>query len=104
MFEEPDEGQNRIDERIDVLWEAVAIIDDKEYPCEVANISTAGVLMKLDIELKKHHEFFLNVEGLNEFAVEVAWINRPFYGLILMVGDDLKLKGYADIIGLDNKK
>ena len=103
MFKKPEEGHKRVDERIDVLWDAVAVIDDKEYPCEVANVSTAGVLMKLDIELKKNHEFLLNVEGLNEFAVEVAWINRPFYGLILMVGDDLKLKDFADIVGLENK-
>ncbi len=104
MFEKSEESQKRADERVDVLWDAVATIDEKEYPCEVANISTAGVLMKLDMDINKNHEFLLNVESLNEFAVEVAWCNRPFYGLILMVGDDLKLKDYADIIGLDNTK
>lgn len=104
MFKKPDDGQKRVDDRLDVLWDAVAVIDDKEYPCEVANVSTAGVLMKLDIDLKKHHEFLLNVGELNEYAVEVAWANRPFYGLILMLGDDLKLKDHADKIGLGNKK
>lgn len=103
MFKKPNDDQKRIDDRLDVLWDAVAIIDDKEYSCEVANVSTAGVLMKLDIDIKEHYEFFLNVEELNEYAVKVAWANRPFYGLVLMVGDDLKLKDHADKIGLASK-
>lgn len=104
MFKKPDEGHRRVDDRLDVLWEAVAIIDDKKYPCEVANISTAGVLLKLDMELEQGHHFLLDVQELNEYAVEVAWVNRPYYGLVLLVGDDLKLKDYADKIGLAKKK
>jgi len=103
MFTKPDEDQRRVDDRLDVLWDAVAIIGDKEYPCEVANISTAGVLMKLDMALEVKHQFLLDVQELNEYAVEVAWVNRPFYGLVLLVGDDLKLKDYADKIGLMKK-
>lgn len=103
MFNKPDTNQKRVDDRLDVLWDAKATIDDKEYVCEVANISTAGVLVKLDKELEKGHHFLLDVQELNEYAVEVAWANRPFYGLILLVGDNLKLKDIADKIGLENK-
>jgi len=101
MFTKPEAGQKRLDERLDVLWDAVAVIDEKHHPCELANISTAGVLMKLDIDLQQKQQFLLDVQELNEYAVEVAWVNRPFYGLILMVGGDLKLKDHADKIGLN---
>ncbi|PCI34535.1 MAG: hypothetical protein COB54_01795 [Alphaproteobacteria bacterium] len=104
MFNTTENGQNRIDERLDVVWEATAIIDDKEYACEVSNVSTAGVLLVLDIDIEEKHQFLLNVEELNEYAVEVAWANRPNYGLVLIVGDDLKLKDHADRIGLTAKK
>lgn len=104
MFKKPDEGQKRIDDRIDVLWDAVAVIDEKQYSCKVTNISTAGVLMKLDADIKQGHHFLLDVRELNEYAVEVVWANRPFYGLVLLVGDDLKLKAYADKIGLKSTK
>ncbi len=104
MFKKPDENQKRVDDRIDVLWDAVATVDGKKYPCQVANISTAGALMKLDIDIKEEHHFLLDVQELNDYAVEVAWANRPFYGLVLLVGDDLKLKDHADKIGLDSTK
>ena len=102
MFVKAEEGQRRVDDRLDVLWGAVAIIEGKKYTCEVANISTAGVLMKLDEDIEEKHQFLLDVQELNEYAVEIAWSNRPFYGLKLLVGEDLKLKDYADKIGLNN--
>lgn len=98
MFTKAANGQKRIDERLDVLWEAKAIIDDKEYPCEVANVSTAGALLKLDIDLAEKQQFLLDVGKLKEYAVKVAWANRPFYGLVLQVGGDLKLKNYVNKI------
>lgn len=104
MFKEAEEGQRRVDDRLDVLWDARAIIDDVEYSCKVANVSTAGVLMKLDKDLPHKHQFLLDVQELNEYAVEVAWANRPFYGLVLLVGGDLKLKDHADRIGLKAKR
>ena len=104
MFSATENGQNRMDERLDVVWDATAIIDDKEYACEVSNISTAGVLLVLDMDIEEKHQFLLNVQELKEYAVEVAWANRPNYGLVLMAGDDLKLKDYADRIGLTSKK
>ncbi len=102
MFTKPEENQKRVDDRLDVLWAASAIIDGKSYPCEVANVSTAGALLKLDHDLAEKHQFLLDVQELNEYAVEVAWANRPYYGLVLLVGDDLKLKDYVDKIGLSN--
>lgn len=104
MFKKPDDDQKRVDDRLDVLWDAIATIDDRKYPCEVTNISTAGVLMRLDVDLEKGCQFLLKVLELNEYAVEVAWANQPFYGLLLLVGEDMKLKEHADIVGLENKK
>lgn len=103
MFTKPDKGQRRVDDRLDVLWDAVATIEGRDYPCEVANVSTAGALMKLDIDILEKHQFLLDVQELKEYAAEVVWSNRPFYGLVLLVGEDLKLKDYADKIGLDTK-
>jgi len=102
MFEISEKGQKRADDRLDVLWDAVAHIGDTKYPCQVANVSTAGALMKLDVDLQEKHQFLLDVQKLNEYAATVVWANRPFYGLTLLVGDDLKLKNYADKIGLKN--
>ncbi|MBL4800464.1 MAG: hypothetical protein JKY45_01135 [Emcibacter sp.] len=103
MFVKAENGQKRVDDRLDVLWDAVAIVEGKEYACEVANVSTAGVLMKLDKELDAKHQFLLDIQELKEYAVEVAWANRPFYGLILLVGEDMKLKNHADKIGLKSR-
>jgi len=103
MFTKADEDQRRVDDRLDVLWDAVAIIEGREYPCEVANVSTAGALMKLDIDLAEKHQFLLDVQELKEYAAEVVWANRPFYGLRLLVGEDMKLKDHADRIGLKHK-
>lgn len=100
MFVDAEKGQKRADDRLDVLWQARAIIDGTEYPCEVANVSTAGALMKLDIDLKEGQQFLLDVPGLEEYAAVVVWVNSPFYGLKLLVGRDLKLKEQADNIGL----
>lgn len=99
MAHKPEDGHNRIDERLDVLWDATALIEGKEYACTVTNVSTAGALMKLDAPLAEKQQFLLNVPGLNEYAAEVAWVNRPYYGLKLLVGQDLKLKDYAGKVG-----
>ena len=104
MFVKAEDSQRRVDDRLDVFWAAVAIIEDNEYACEVANVSTAGVLMKLDTDIAEKHQFLLDVQELNEYAVEVAWVNRPFYGLKLLVGEDMKLKDHADKIGLNDRK
>ncbi|MCF8474099.1 MAG: PilZ domain-containing protein [Emcibacter sp.] len=104
MFTKAEEGQKRVDDRLDVLWDAIAIIDGKEYPCEVANVSTGGALMKLDIDLDYKHHFILDVQELSDYAAEVVWVNRPFYGLRLLVGDNIKLKEHADKIGLRTHK
>lgn len=102
MFVKPEDNQNRIDDRLDVLWQATAIVEGEKYPCEVANVSTAGALMKLDMEIEISAQFLLEVQGLNEYAAEVVWCNRPYYGLKLLVGGNLKLKDHADKIGLES--
>jgi len=104
MIKKSGEGKKRIDERLDVLWDAVAIIDDKEYPCKVTNVSTAGAMVMLDVDLEEDQQFLLYVKELNESAVKVAWAKGPEYGLLMLLGDDLKLKDYVDKIGLDDKK
>lgn len=103
MFSFPDEGQKRSDERLDVLWQAIATFNEEDYPCEVANVSTAGALMKLDQDLSEGFQFILDVKGLDEYAAVVAWANRPYYGLRLLVGEDLQLKNHADKVGLNQE-
>ncbi len=103
MVTKPEEGHKRIDDRLDVLWDATALIDGKEYACQVTNVSTAGALMKLDAPLAEKQQFLLNVPELSEYAAEVAWVNRPCYGLKLLVGQDLKLKDYAGKVGRTEK-
>jgi len=100
MFSNLDDTQYRIEERLDVLWGAEIIIEDKKYPCEVANVSTAGALLKLDMDLENGQEFLLDVPEFGEFAAVVVWPNKPFYGLQLLVGPNLSLKKHADKVGL----
>ncbi|PHZ85811.1 hypothetical protein [Paremcibacter congregatus] len=100
MFSYSTEDQKRVDDRLDVVWSAVATIDEIIHPCVVTNISTAGALMKLNQNLEEGVQFLLNVESLDEYAASVVWANRPYYGLKLLVGRDLKLKDHADKIGL----
>jgi hypothetical protein len=90
----------RSDSRLDVVWRALLTIDDISYPCELINVSTAGALMVLDRELEMGQQFLLDIAELGRCGGRVAWCNRPQYGLQLLIGDDLKLKEFADKIGL----
>lgn len=101
MYTKPEGDQKRVDDRLDVSWVAVATIDGEDYPCDVTNVSTAGAMMKLDVDLPQGLEFLLDVQDLDEYAAEVAWANRPYYGVKLLVGEDMKLKEHADEVGLD---
>ena len=93
--------QKRVDDRLDVSWVAVANIEGEDYHCEVTNVSTAGAMMRLDVELKVGFEFLLDVQDLDEYAAVVAWVNKPYYGVKLLAGEDMKLKEHADDVGLD---
>lgn len=103
MFSKLDDTKYRIEERLDVLWDAEISIEDETHTCEVANVSTAGALLKLDIDISLEQEFLLNVPKLGEFAGVITWVNKPFYGLQLLVGPDLDLKTHADNVGLTAK-
>ncbi|WP_321389077.1 PilZ domain-containing protein [Emcibacter sp.] len=93
----------RNDSRLDVFWRAMLTIDGISYPCELTNVSTAGALMVLDRDLDLKQEFILDIADLGQCGGRVVWCNRPQYGLQLLIGDDLKLKDFAEKIGLRMK-
>lgn len=97
---EEEGAEHRIDERLAVMWPAVLIIQDVEYSCEVANVSTAGALLKIAREIEMDEEVLLDIPEFGEFAGEVAWCNNPFYGIKIMAGPDLELKRHAEEVGL----
>lgn len=101
---ENDGAEHRIDERLAVMWPAVITIQDIEYSCEVANVSTAGALLKFCREVEMDQEVMLDIPEFGLFAGEVAWCNNPFYGIKIMAGPDLDLKRHADAFGLGDKE
>ncbi len=101
---ENDGADHRIDERLAVMWPAVITINDIEYLCEVANVSTAGALLKIGRDVEMDQEVMLNITEFGLFAGEVAWCNNPFYGIKIMAGPDLDLKRHADDFGLGEKE
>ena len=93
----------RSDSRLDVVWRALVTIDGISYPCELTNVSTAGAQMVLDRDLELKQELILEVADLGQCGGRVVWTQRPHYGLQLLIGDDLKLKEFAEKIGLSMK-
>ncbi len=89
------------DERLDVRWNATIELDNVDVACLVDNISTAGARVEIDAALSMDQELIIKIPELGEFAGEVVWVKPPFYGLKLVAGPDLDLKGHADEIGLN---
>lgn len=90
------------DDRLDVRWHATIELNDVDTACLVDNISTAGARVEIETELEMGQELIIKIPELGEFAGEVAWQKPPFYGLKLVAGPDLDLKGHADEIGLNH--
>lgn len=90
----------RRDGRLPVLWSGTLTTeDDREFPCEVCDISTAGTLISCNAELTLGERLLLEIKELGEFAVEVKWQGSDQLGLLILAGPDLMLKKFAEKAG-----
>jgi len=92
--------EKRQDGRLPVLWSGTLTTeDDREFPCEVRDVSTAGTLISCDAELDLGERLLLEIKALGEFAVEVKWQGSAQLGLLILAGPDLMLKKFAEHSG-----
>ncbi|PCI63457.1 MAG: hypothetical protein COB37_05000 [Kordiimonadales bacterium] len=90
----------RQDDRLPVLWRGTLTTDDdREYPCEVRDISLAGTLVSCEAELQLGERLLLEIKELGEFAAEVKWQGSAQLGLLILAGPDLVLKKFAETAG-----
>lgn len=91
------DSNRRIDDRLPVTWKGRIITeDDKEFDCELCDISTAGTLINCSGRIPIGSEIVLQIDELGEFAGRVRWASSPQLGLLLMAGPDLALKRFAE--------
>lgn len=92
----------RQDDRLPVLWDGLLTTDDdREFPCQVRDVSHAGTLITCDAALQLGERLLLEIEGLGEFAAEVKWQGSEQLGLMILAGPDLALKKFAEASGSD---
>jgi len=97
-----EEQNKRQDGRLPVLWNGVLTTeDDREYPCQVRDISLAGTLISCDTPLKLGERLLLEIKELGEFAAEVKWQGSQQLGLLILAGPDLVLKKFAEGAGAE---
>jgi len=95
----------RQDGRLPVLWSGILTTeDDREFPCEVRDVSTAGTLVTCDAELELGERLLLEIKELGEFAAEVKWQGSAQLGLLILAGPDLVLKKFAEKSGAEVSK
>lgn len=87
--------EHRIEERLTVQWDAEIVIDDQSYSAKISNVSLAGTLALTEAPIEINTELVLKIENIGEFAGIAVWVDRPYYGLALMVGPNLDLKRFA---------
>lgn len=94
--------ERRRDDRLPVMWQG-KLVDDQEtpYACEVRDISHAGALVSCDQAFPIGTDLLLSIDGLNDFAGRVKWAGSDALGLLLLAGDDLALKRFAEGAGSD---
>jgi len=87
----------RRDNRLPVLWHGMLTTeDDRQFPCEVRDVSLAGTLITCEAALSLGDELILTIDGLGEFATEVKWQGSAQLGLAIIAGPDLMLKKFAE--------
>ena len=92
--------ERRTDDRLPVLWRGTLIDEnDKAYPCEIRDISHAGALATCQRTFEIGTDLLLDIDGLNDFAGRVKWQGTGALGLMLLAGDDLALKRFAERAG-----
>lgn len=99
------QDDKRRDDRLPVLWHGVLIDEqDKEYSCEIRDVSLAGTLVTCDTEFPMDTELMLVIEELGEFAGVVKWQGSQQLGLMILAGPDLVLKKFAEGSGAELSK
>lgn len=91
--------EHRKDERLEVVWQGTIMLDDIDYDCQIADISTAGTMIVCDAPVEFGQEALLNIPEIGEFAAVVAWIGPGRFGLELHMGPSMLLKKYAESSG-----
>lgn len=91
--------EKRRDDRLDVKWKAEIRTEDGDFPCKIADVSTAGAKVRCDASLAAGEIVEFHVEGIGDFAAEVKWVENGVTGLYLQGGPDILLKKYAEMSG-----
>ncbi len=95
----------RQDGRLPVLWTGTLTTeDDREFTCEICDVSHAGTLISCDADLAMGERILLEIKDLGEFAAEVKWQGSEQLGLLILAGPDLVLKKFAETAGGDVSK
>jgi len=95
-------SNKRSDDRLGVLWNGYLETDDGiRHDCAVRDISDAGALVSCAAKVPTGTDVMLVVDGLAEIAARIQWSGDRGYGLMLLVGDDLALKKFAESAGSD---
>lgn len=90
----------RQDDRLPVLWHGTLMTgDDREFPCQIRDVSLAGTLITCDAEVKMGEELLLTIDRIGEFAGVVKWQGSQGLGLMILAGPDLFLKKFAEGAG-----
>lgn len=92
----------RGDDRLDVQWWAHLQAGDATpiCSCRILNVSLAGALIEAEVDGEIGNEFIIDIDRVGQFAAEVRWTDGRKLGVRLQAGPDLKLKSYAEQIGL----
>lgn len=90
----------RGDDRLPVLW-AARLVDenDTEYACQIRDVSLAGALITSQQSHPVGTHLLLVIDGLGDYASSVRWAGNDSLGLMLLAGDDLALKRFAERSG-----
>ncbi|WP_417450131.1 PilZ domain-containing protein [Kordiimonas sp.] len=87
----------RRDDRLPVLWHGkLTTTDDREFTCQIRDVSLAGTLITCDADVHMGQELLLTIDELGEFACVVKWQGTHGLGLMILAGPDLVLKKFAE--------
>lgn len=93
-------NNRRADDRLPVKWAATLTTeDDAAYAASVHDVSYAGMLVRANCHLREGESLLISIEGLGEFACKVRWVGSEDLGLMVLGGDDLMLKKFAEHAG-----
>lgn len=73
---------NRVLPRISVLWRAFILVKGHKFSCQIRNLSTGGLKIKLDIPFKEDVEAIVELPKFNvALKAKIAWQSGGFFGL-----------------------